>query len=457
MATITSSGMNLDVQGLATQLVAADRATRDAQIARRETNLTVQVSGLASLKGALSTFQNALTSLKTVSAFSPRSVTVTDDERFTATADSTAATGSYDIEVLALAKAHQLASGTFADNNVVVGTGTLTITQGGQSFNVVIDSTNNTVAGIRDAVNKATGNTGVQATLIHEQGGTRLVLSSTKTGAAGAIKVTQTGGDGGLDALVYDPAGTKNLVEKQLAQDAHITVAGFDHFSSTNSISGAIDGVTLSLKAVTEEDTPVALSVSADDATVQKNVKAFVDAFNALQKTFAQLRSFNPETKETGPLFGDAMLRQVEDLMRSDLSNPVTGLTGTYTSLASIGITRQLDGSLQLDSTKLTKAMQAGNGAVAQIFGSENGVAARLDKHITAQLETGASFDFRNQSLQKGLEDITDQKAALDAKMEAVRARYIKQFSALDAMLTQMQQTSQYLAQQLASIQTPQG
>jgi flagellar hook-associated protein 2 len=414
----------------------------------------VQLSGLASLKGALSTFQNALTSLKSVSAFSPRSVSVGDDTRFTATATSTAATGSYDIEVIALAKAHQLASNDppFTDSNAVVGTGTLTITQGGSSFNVQIDSTNNTVAGIRDAINKATGNTGVQATLIHETGGTRLVLSSTKTGAAGAIKVAQAGGDGGLNRLVYDPAGVKNLTEKQPAQDAHITVAGFDHYNATNTITEAIDGVTLTLKAVTEEETPVALSVSADNGAVQKNVKAFVDAFNALQKVFAQMRSFNPDTKETGPLFGDAMLRQVEDMVRADLSNPVSGLTGTYTSLASIGITRQIDGMLALDATKLEKAMQTGNGAVAQIFGSENGVAARLDKHITAQLTGGAAFDFRNQSLQKGLKDISKEKEALETRMASVKARYVKQFSALDAMLTKMQQTSTYLTQQLSSI-----
>jgi flagellar hook-associated protein 2 len=96
--------------------------------------------------------------------------------------------------------------------------------------------------------------------------------------------------------------------------------------------------------------------------------------------------------------------------------------------------------------------MQLGNGAVAQIFGSENGVAARLDKHLTAQLAAGASFDYRNQSLQKGLKDITKEKEALETKMAAAKARYIKQFSALDAMLTKMQQTSTYLSQQLSSI-----
>src|SRR5262245_21132870 len=188
MASVTTSGLNLDVQGLAAQLVAADRATEDARNTRQETALTVQVSGLGTLKGALSTFQGALQSLKTVAAFSPRAASSNNEDAFTATVDSTAAAGTYDIDVKALAKAHQLASNPFVGGNgSVVGTGTLNITQGTSGFTVVIDENNNTLAGIRDAINKATGNTGVQATLIHEQGGTRLVLSSSKTGASNAI------------------------------------------------------------------------------------------------------------------------------------------------------------------------------------------------------------------------------------------------------------------------------
>ena len=218
----------------------------------------------------------------------------------------------------------------------------------------------------------------MQATLIHESGGTHLVLSSTKTGAANAIQVDcRPAATAGLNQLVYQTAGTQNLTQKQPAQDAHIKVAGFDHYSATNEISGAIDGVTLTVKSTTEVGSPVALNVTFDNAQVQKNVQTFVDAFNALQKQFVSLRSYNSDTRTTGPLFGDATLRQVEDMVRSDLSNTVSGLTGNYTSLASIGITRQIDGTMALNADKLNTAIASGNGAVAQIFGSANGVAAR--------------------------------------------------------------------------------
>jgi flagellar hook-associated protein 2 len=446
MASIQTSGLNLDVQSLAQQLVAADRANDDARLSRQEQSLTVQMSGLGTLKGALSTFQSALSSLKTVSAFNVRSASVADDDYFTATAAANSAPGNYDIEVIDLAKAHQLASGAFAAADTVVGTGTLTIGQGSNSFDVTIDSTNNTLAGIRDAINKNANNTGVQATLIHEQNGTHLVLSATKTGAANAITVTTTGGDGGLDQIVN---GAKKLTQKQPAQDAHITVAGFDHYSDSNTVDDAIDGVTLTLKQKTAAGTPIGVTISSDDATITKNVQNFVTAFNALQKTFATLRSFDPTSGKTGQLFGDALLSQVENQVRLDLSTPVSGVAEGYNSLAAIGITRQTDGTLAVDSTKLGKAITNGNGAVAQLFGGTDGIAARISGHIDSQLATGSAFDYRNTSIQSGLKDIKSQKDALNARMALQQQRYIQQFSALDAMLTKMQQTSSYLSKQL--------
>src|SRR3954470_24820685 len=112
MASVQSSGLNLDVQSLAAQLVAADRAPQDARLTRQERTLTVQMSGLGTLKGALSAFQDALKPLKTVSAFTVRAATVNDEDIMNVSADSTAAPGTYDVEVLALAKANQLVSGT---------------------------------------------------------------------------------------------------------------------------------------------------------------------------------------------------------------------------------------------------------------------------------------------------------------------------------------------------------
>lgn len=448
----TGVGSGLDINSLVSQLVASERAPADAQITRKESKATLQISALAALKGALSTFQSSLTPLKTVDAFTPHTATTGNKDIFTVSAKASAAPGSYDIEVVDLAQAHQLASNAFAGGDTsVVGTGSLTIAMGASTFNVNIDDTNNTLAGIRDAINAAPGNTDVRATIIREQNGSRLILASAKTGVANAIKVTQSGGDGGLNQLVYDPGVTTNLTQLKAAQDAHILIAGFDHYAATNTVDTAIDGVTLNLLA-TSAGEPVQVSVTNDDKTLTDRVKKFVAEYNALYSTMAKLRSYNPDTKAAGALLGDSMLRGIEEEIRTDLSNPVAGLSGNYTSLASIGVTRQADGTLALDDAKLTSALTADRSAVANIFGSENGIAARMHAHIEARLGEDGALESRDNALQATIKAITLDKENLEARMVNVQARYLKQFTALDTLLAQLQNTSSYLTQQLASL-----
>jgi flagellar hook-associated protein 2 len=454
MASIQSSGVNLDVRGLVSQLVAAERAKDDARINRQETSLTVQLSGVSTLKGALSAFQSSLTSLKTQNTFTARTASVSNDDYFKATAGPTAIPGTYDVEVVALAQSHQLASDPFEDGMLqTVGTGTLTLTVGGTSHNIVIEEPANNLMSVWQAINNISTQTGVSASVINGAAGTRLVLTSNTTGEDSAITLTASGGDGGLEVFNYDPNGVMNMEEIREAQDAHIIIAGTDIYSETNSVTGAIAGLTFDLKAAaTTPGTTVTLNVTADNAAVQKNVDAFITAFNKLQDTFVSLRAVDTTKKTTGPLFGDSLLRQVEDQMRSLLGNTVSGITGDYTSLASLGITRGLDGKLSLDSTKFNAALNSGTNAVANVFASTSGVANRLSTYLDGQLATGASFDFRATNIQKGLTDVSKQKEALEIRMAAISARYLKQFTALDSMLTSMQQTSSYLTQQLASL-----
>lgn len=444
------AGSVIDVSSLVKQLVAAERMSPDAQVTRRETKATVQISALANLKGGLSTFQKALEPLKTETAFSPKKATTSNEDVYTASASSDAATGTYEIEVVALAKAQQLASGPFAaGDTAAVGTGTLTIVQGGTPFNVVIDSSNNTLAGIRSAINSATGNTGVQATIVRESGGSRLVLTSSKTGAANAITVSQVG-DSRLEQLT-----NANLTELQPAQDAHIKVATFDHYSTTNTVEEAIDGVTLNLAATTATGETVTLNVTRDSSTLLSRVEAFVKGFNTLQTQMGQLRSYTPATRQAGPLLGDAMLRGIEESLRLDMGSTVAGAGEVYNSLAAIGITKLANGQLQLDSTKFQKAVDADSNAVATIFGSENGIAKKLFDDVDKMLETGSPLDVRNEALQKTVKQISADKARLDDRMQAVQERYMKQFTALDGLLSNLQTTSDYLTQQLALLPKP--
>jgi flagellar hook-associated protein 2 len=458
MAGISASGVGsgLDVNGLVSQLVAAERAPLEQRIVRQELKVTTKLSALGTLKGALSRFKSALESLKTTTAFQARKATSASNDHFTVTADSTAAAGSYDVEVLALAKAHQLASAAFeGGSTAAVGHGTLTITVGDQSFDVTITEEDNTLADIRDAINASKDNTGVQATLINTTDGSRLVLTSTKTGADYAIRVSASGGDGGLDQLVYEPAGTMNLTELSPAQNARIRLASSDDFileNDTNVFEDVIDGVTMTVKKETEEGEPIGLTVEFDRASVISNIQKFVTEYNKMQSTLARQRSYNAETQSAGPLLGDALLRGIEDEVRRALTDPVTGFSNTYTTLASIGIKTTASGTLELDMSRLSAALDADPNAVANLFGSEDGVAARLYTKLEQRLATNGDIETRTSQLNKEVKDISKRKEDLQYRMEQIEARYRKQFTALDSLLMSMQSTSTYLAQQLEAI-----
>lgn len=454
MAGIQASGVGsgLDINSLVSQLVSAENSSRSAPILRRETAATTKISALGTLKGALGAFKGALTPLRNLDVFSARKATSADTTRFTATADSTAAAGSYDIEVKNLASAHRLASNAYVGGSTTaIGYGSLAISVGDESFNVDIAQDGNTLEDIRDAINNAPDNKGVQATLLTGTEGTRLILTSRKTGAEHAIKIVSSGGDGGLAALDYDPSGTLNMVEKDQAKDASVMISGFPVSSSTNVIDDAVEGVTINLLKA-EVGVKTTLNISFDSASVTTRIQSFVTEYNNMQSALAKLGSYDAESKSAGPLLGDSLLRGIEQDMRRGLTNPVTGLTGEYKVLASIGITTTASGALELDQTKLTKALDSDPDAVAQLFGSEDGVAARLFAQVDTRLASGSDLDSRNASLKRDLDQIADDKEALALRMEQIEARYRKQFTALDSLLSQLQTTSSYLAQQLANV-----
>jgi flagellar hook-associated protein 2 len=454
MASISSSGIGsgLDVNALVSQLVAAERAPQESRLTRTDFKLTTELTAVSQLKGAMGTFQSALSALKTVSSLTARKASVSSDTYFAASASGTAAAGAYNVEVVQLAKAAQLTSAPVVGGpTAVIGTGALTLSLAGASFAVAIDSSNNTLAGIRDAINGATDNTGVRATIISGVGGSRLILTGDKTGAANEVRVTQAGGDGGLATLVYDPPNPSALtpVAGVVAQDAIVNIAGIEVRSASNVVDTAIDGVTLTLKKQ-EPGTISTLTVAQDDAAVQTKVTEFVNAFNALAKQIATLRSYDASTGKGGPLLGDAMLRGIETQLRRIISSPVPENTSAYNTLSSVGVTVGADGNLALNATKFAAAMNANTAAVGQLFGATRGVANQLNEFLDAQLSPTGVMSSRTKNVDTRRKDLNAQKAALEVRMASFQARYQKQFTALDSLLSQMQSTSTYLTQQLA-------
>jgi flagellar hook-associated protein 2 len=460
MPAITSTGIGsgLDINSLVTQLVAAERAPVDKRLTTTDAKLTAQLTAISSLKGALSSLQNALNGLKASSSFELRKAAVADDSWFGATVTSDAAAGHYDVEVVQLASAGRISSTAFSGADADIGTGTLAIDVGGETFTVAIDSEHSTLADIRDAINSATDNKGVRATLITDQTGTHLVLSGTRTGEANDIEVNSeqsvdSDGNAGDSLGLSQLFGmAPNDIEKDTAHDAIVKVSGFEIHSDQNTIDGAIDGVTLVLKKAHEPGETMALDITRDDAGIQGKAQSFVTAFNILAKQISTLGGYNAATKTGGPLQGDALLVGISAQARRIISDPVAGTTGDYRTLASLGITTTADGTLQLDSARFNKALTADPQAVAQIFGGENGVATRLGSYVDSKLASSGAIASRNANLATNQKDLEQQRDALEARMQVIQERYLKQFTALDGLLSQLQSTSTYLSQQLQGL-----
>jgi flagellar hook-associated protein 2 len=457
MGSIVTSGIGsgLDINSLVKQLVTAEGGPPTARLDTREAALQAKLSAFGSLRSAIASLQASLVPLKDLAKFQGRAVSVGDATLLGASAASTAATGSYQVEVERLANAAKLQSQAFATADTVVGTGTLTLKLGASTINVVIDDTHNTLAQIRDAINGAVGNPGISATIVTGIDGAHLVLTGSKTGAANAITVTQTGGDGGLAPLTYDPANNvTSLTQVQQAVDARVLIDGLTAQSATNSITTAVDGLTLNLIAASEPGVATTVTVSLDESNTRKAVDDFVKAYNSLVTGLQKLGRYDPASKTGGPLVGDSTLRDLLDVVRRTVSSSVAGTSGSFTNLAQIGISFALDGTMSADATKLGTALDTNFDSVGQVFASTSGIAKRLDAVLGQYVGTGGLLDARTKGLQSSIDDIGIQRTQLQTRLDTLQKRLQAQFNAMDTLVGQLRSTSSFLTQQLSTTTT---
>jgi flagellar hook-associated protein 2 len=394
MANISTAGVGsgLDVNGIVTQIMAAERQPLQA-LATQETAYKAKLSAYGSFKSALSSFQDGMRALSSAAKFQVFSATSADTSVYTASSSANSAPGSYSVEVKQLAQAQKIASKGFTNATDTVGTGTLTIQFGtfsGGAFTansdkaaqiITIDSARSSLGGVRDAINAA--NIGVSASILNDGTGNKLVLTSRDTGAANSLKVTVSDisdasntDDAGLSQLAYDPAGTvgngKNLTQTVAAQNALLKVDGIDNISkASNTVTDVIQGVTLNLLKQSPANTPVALTVARDTTAIQSAVEGFVKSYNDINKTIRDLTAYNPATKQGAVLQGDSTTLSVMSQIRRALSSPVAGASGTYTTLSQAGVSFKADGVLALDSTKLQKAMETNFNDIAALFAAQ--------------------------------------------------------------------------------------
>lgn len=447
-------GSGLDIGSLITQLVAAEGAATSARLTNKQAGFQTEISAFGGLSSALSTFQSAVQDLQNVTDFQVRSTSSSDTDVFTATASETADVAQYGIEVVQLAQAHKLITADGYADTDVIGGGTLTLTQGADSFNLTISGTD-TLTDVRDAVNDATDNTGVAASIINVDdglGGTeqKLTFTATSSGLDNAITITAVDDD----TNHTDEFGLSRLVNAQLdttaaALDGQIKVDNQTVSSDDNSFSGVIDGVTITAVSVGAGET---LGITENKGAVITKINSFIDGYNELIGTVNALSSFDSTTNTAGILLGDSTLRGVENLIRREISSSVSGLTGTFSTLAELGVTTGEDGTLSLDSGTLEGALESSFDQVGEFFASTNGIANNLDSIIEGFIEFKGVIDSKTDGLQASIDRITEQREALDRRLESVQSRLLAQFTAMDRIVSSLRNQSDFLTQQLANL-----
>ncbi|MEL0027299.1 MAG: flagellar filament capping protein FliD, partial [Perlucidibaca sp.] len=302
MASISSTGLGsgLDVNSLVSQLVSAEKAPTANRLSTRSSQVQSLLSAYGTLKSAVSEFQDTLKKLKDPAAFEAHTASSSNTDLLKASADTNASPATYNVKVEALAQTQKLASAAYASSSAVVGTGRLDISAGGTSFSVTIGSDNQSLAGIRDAINNASGNPGVKATLINASDGAHLVITAAGSGTEKAVSinaVTDVGDSGDLSQLNYDPLQASNpMTVQSAAQDARIQLDGFTLTSSSNTFSDAIEGLTLTV-AKADPDTTVEVKVGQDKATTRQALDQFITGYNKLRNMLNSLTAYNASTQ----------------------------------------------------------------------------------------------------------------------------------------------------------------
>ncbi len=434
MGTITAPGVGsgLDISGIIQSLVAVEREPLN-RIEANQSAARTELSAFGRLNSSLETFESALSGLDSFSSFRIFETTTSDENIATATASSDAAEGETDIVITQLAQRNVLSSAAFTDTSTIVGEGTLTISVGADSFDVVIDSTNSTLSGIRDAINNASDNTGITATVINANDGSRLIFSSDDEGVANALTLA---GGGTLTSL-----SSGNLTVQEPPLDAQFTVSGFAVTSSSNTVSNVLQGVTFELEAIGAST----ITVGRNNSAVQESVQEFVDAFNAVNTTITQLRA--------GDLQGESLLLTIVSDLRNVFNTATTGLGGTFSSLSEIGVAFNDEGALALDADALTTALNADFRGVSNLFADPTqGYVTRLQNIAELLVRTGGLIDTREEGVNTRIDNFDSRIDQFELRLISIERRLTRQFAALDTLLSSLNNTSRFLTSSLASL-----
>lgn len=442
LITSLGAGSGLNLEALLKNLLAAE--SRPVKLLQaRKAGIDLKISGFGQVKSALSQFQKAAGALSSADAFRRLTASSTDSTNaggstvFSATASQAAAPGSNVIQVMQLAGKHKSGSRGFASDSQAIGAGRLNFTAGGKNFSVDINSENNTLAKIRDAINAQANNSIVQAGIIKVDQGYKLILTARQSGAANQIVFSVTDNDGNST----DNAGLSKLVfgmqEIDKALDARLVVDGLAATRSSNKISDVIAGVSLDLKKTGTATLSVAENVTVAKASIEK----LVSSYNSLASTL--------DAQAGRHLSGENTLLNIQTSIRDLFSRRYNHSSSGVNYLFQLGLNFDRKGVLGFDRKAFDKVIADNTDKVQSLFtDTKNGFIASLENIIKRYTDSDGIIINRTKGLDKEKTTIDNDIGRLELRLKSTEARLRKQFTDLDVLVSRLKTTSSFLTRQ---------
>lgn len=451
MATISSPGLgsNLDVKSIVSQLVALEKKPLD-NLKLQAATVQTKISAFGQIKSLVSTLSDTLGKLTSVTGWNTVNATSSNSSAVSVSAIGGTLPTTFNVEVSVLAKAKATASAAVLPVGGAIGAGTLTLTpMSGAAVDVAVTATD-TVSDVASKINGA--NAGVTATVLNDASGERLLLRSKTTGLVGGFTLSVADDDSnnadalGLSRLVV---GTTNTTT---ATDAAATVNGIPVTSSTNTFATTVSGVTFSALQVTTA--PVEISISKNTTDIQKNIDAFVTAYNAINDVLNEATKYDAATKGAGLLQGDSTALALQNSLRNAIQSVTTG-SSVFTRLADVGITQQRGGNLSVDSTKLAAGL-ANTDELKNMFrstggGAADGIAVKIKAVTTSLLSSTGFFQSKESSLKLTLSQNAKNQLQVNERVTKFEANLNARYSALDTKMASLNALNAYVSQQVTT------
>lgn len=427
-----SSGINYDQ--LITSLLNIQKQPL-YRLQNKQAGYNDKISVYNELSAKLSTFKSAADTLRSESSFYVKTSSVSDSTVLDATVSNSAATGNYSLSITTLASEEkEVHSGVASSTTVVNDSGADQSFQytyaGTQRTLTVTDGT--TLEGLRDLINNDTGNPGITATILNDGSSYRLVLNGDDTGSTNNITIDSGTTIDGVNTTVDLTSTT--FTETKTASDASFSVDGVSMTRSSNIVTDAMSGVTLTLKNAGS----ATLSVTNDTDTISRNVQSFVDAYNDIVSYVSANSAYNASTHVGDPLFGESTSRHILSRLSNIITSRVSGLPEDLRALSQIGVSTNRDGTLSLDTATLGTKLSSDLGGVENLFtDSTSGIAVQLYSYINDATDSiDGAVTIRINGLGSLVGDISDDITALEAKLSRTEESLRRQFSALEALLS---------------------